>query len=338
MNNQARNSEATISAAIIQDLKNAIVPTKEKRTTYSTNTANQRYIVDQKDLSNKLSYSFYFVRTSLLALMRRQSVNLDTVGNRYVSRYSITPEECAQWKQTFKAEGDDIPYLFYLKSSTLTFFQFLADANINPKNVLQLRSELNFFRSTGLLRPGHYETEILIESIRPAGKKNAIFTAVARVTDDEGNELVKAIDHFMIRNISAEDMEKLNQREQKLDTSYRKWLIAPRCTQEELFETKAIFVPATMGIDYGFVSGDLNMVHTTNLFAKLFGFKRAFIQGLCCANIVLSQLPATKKMSKLNINFNKPIYTQSQIRIEYADTRFLVVNDEGTVLAHGDYR
>ena len=50
-----------------------------------------------------------------------------------------------------------------------------------------------------------------------------------------------------------------------------------------------------MGMEYGLISGDMNVVHTSWLACKLFGIKKPFIQGLCIANYAIYKLGKREK-------------------------------------------
>ncbi|MBN1410245.1 MAG: hypothetical protein JW969_05320 [Spirochaetales bacterium] len=49
-------------------------------------------------------------------------------------------------------------------------------------------------------------------------------------------------------------------------------------------------LPIDAGLQYGRLTGDGNMVHINDLTAKLFGFRKPFIQGYCTANLVMKHL------------------------------------------------
>jgi len=296
---------------------------------------DKNYEIRQRNLSKKMPYALFFLKTSILGLIRKQAINVASIGNKYFGNFEITNKEIDNWKKTFKVKGEGIPFTFYLKSSTLTFLKLISDLGINPKNLLQLRNELKIVKSGVLFKPGAYKMEATVVSISPTGKKNAILKIASNIMDNTGELLFKSTDFFMIRNLSNQDIQQIKDENQNIDTSYRNWLIAPKYTQEEVADTKSFFVPTNMGINYGFVSGDLNIVHTTKFLAKLFGFKRAFIQGLCTANIVMSQLAIETKLDTFSINFTKPVFTKSEIKIEYTSKNFKVLNANNCVLAHG---
>ncbi len=98
-----------------------------------------------------------------------------------------------------------------------------------------------------------------------------------------------------------------------------------------------ISVPHDMGIQYGKVSGDLNMVHTTAFAAKLFGYRKPFIQGLCTANYVLKHLTGSTNdaLGSFDITFARSVFVGEIIHLYYVEDSFEVCRADGKLAAYG---
>ena len=103
--------------------------------------------------------------------------------------------------------------------------------------------------------------------------------------------------------------------------------------------SNAIDVPEDMGMRYGKVSGDLNIVHTTALAARLFGHEGAFIQGLCTANYVLVRLAAASELplQSFRISFAQRVFVGTRVELLFKDKAFEVLDDKAGLLAFGDF-
>lgn len=286
------------------------------------------------NLVDHYTYKFQFLYKSILGLAKKQQISTG-VNKIYKVGFNINEEEYQKWQQTFQKQSNEINFSFYLKSSTALFMKFTKDLGVNYKNVLHLRNELEYKKQGHLFLPGKYKNAAWVSTIFPAGKSNLIIKFSSKVQNEENQLILKNVDCFMIRNVDEQTMAEIKAAA-TTKVNYRRWLI-PTKIEENQSETAEITVPADMGIQYGKVSGDMNMVHTTPFFVKLFGFKKPFIQGLCTANYVLSNSPFEDNFTDFSINFSKPVYTDSTIKIIYGESSYKVVNEKDEIVAHGEY-
>ena len=94
-----------------------------------------------------------------------------------------------------------------------------------------------------------------------------------------------------------------------------------------------------MGVAYGQVSGDMNVVHTSSTAARLFGYRPPFIQGLCTANYILKSLTEASghAPSRLTIGFGRPVVTDSVVALYHTADAFEVCDAKGSILASGEW-
>lgn len=286
------------------------------------------------NLVDHYTYKFQFLYKSIRGLTKRQKISTG-VNKIYKVGFNINEEEYQKWQQTFETGSKEVNFSFYLKSSTALFLKFTKDLGVNYKNVLHLRNELEYEKEGHVFMPGKYKNAAWVSSIIPAGKKNLIIKFSSKVKNEQNELVLKNVDYFMIKNVDKQTMADVKA-SANTKINYRRWLI-PSKIEESQAITAEISVPADMGIKYGKVSGDMNMVHTTTFFAKIFGFKKAFVQGLCTANYVLTNSPFDRNFTDFSINFSKPVYTDSTIKIVYGKDHYQVMDEKNQVLAHGTY-
>lgn len=100
----------------------------------------------------------------------------------------------------------------------------------------------------------------------------------------------------------------------------------------------------SLGKKYSNVSGDKNPIHSSKLFAKFMGFKRPIIHGWCSVSQVISEVnQINESVNEIEVNFNKPIFLPSSVRIEFENlnsedniSRFIVkTSDKDLIHLYG---
>jgi len=298
--------------------------------------SNQSTVEELKEVNlvDHYTYKFQFLYKSIRGLIKKQNISTD-VRKIYKVGFTINEQEYLKWQNTFQTLEEDVNFSFYLKSSTALFLRFTKDLGVNYKNILHLRNELEYKKQGHIFTPGKYKNAAWVSNIFTAGKKNLILKFSSKVKNDNGVLIATNVDYFMVKNVDAETIAAVKAQEAN-KLNYRKWLIPQKFEQEQTQVTE-VMVPKNMGLQYGAVSGDMNMVHTTTFFAKIFGFKRAFVQGLCTANYVVSNSPFKTNFEAFSINFSKPVYTNSKVKITYGSSGYCVRNGQNHVVAHGEY-
>ena len=112
-----------------------------------------------------------------------------------------------------------------------------------------------------------------------------------------------------------------------------------KLTGRDGVQRTVVDVPKDMGTRYGQVSGDMNPVHTTALAARLFGYPRPFVPGLCTANRVLAILSTQSeaRLQQFRISFAQPVPTGTRVEVPVTDSDCEVLDGDGKVLAFGNF-
>lgn len=88
--------------------------------------------------------------------------------------------------------------------------------------------------------------------------------------------------------------------------------------------------PAGLGRKYGFISGDVNPIHMSDITARAFGFPRAIAHGMWSLGRLASEFDAAELGSgcELSVNFKLPIYMPSWVMLQ----RWPIENGTGFAL------
>jgi hypothetical protein len=91
--------------------------------------------------------------------------------------------------------------------------------------------------------------------------------------------------------------------------------------------------PAGLGRRYGFISGDVNPIHMSDLSARAFGFPRAIAHGMWSLGRLASDFEAEQFNGgcELSVNFKLPIYMPAWLMLQ----RWPIENGTGFALRDG---
>jgi hypothetical protein len=91
--------------------------------------------------------------------------------------------------------------------------------------------------------------------------------------------------------------------------------------------------PSGLGRRYGFISGDVNPIHMSDLTARAFGFQRAIAHGMWSLGRSVSDFEAEQFNGgcELSVNFKLPIYMPSWLMLQ----RWPIENGSGFALRDG---
>jgi acyl dehydratase len=90
--------------------------------------------------------------------------------------------------------------------------------------------------------------------------------------------------------------------------------------------------PAGLGRRYGFISGDVNPIHMSDLSARAFGFQRAIAHGMWSLGRLASDFePELFNGCELSVNFKLPIYMPGWVTLQ----RWAIENGTGFALRDG---
>jgi hypothetical protein len=86
----------------------------------------------------------------------------------------------------------------------------------------------------------------------------------------------------------------------------------------QAIKSSSFRAPAGLGRRYGFISGDVNPIHMSDLTARAFGFPRAIAHGMWSLGRLVSDFEASQFDGgcELSVNFKLPIYMPSWLMLQ----------------------
>ncbi len=162
----------------------------------------------------------------------------------------------------------------------------------------------------------------------------------SQVYDSSGSRIRNYRDFFVILNLEPEYVEALREarRYGHRDAAEFHGLANRTAQLGDHSKRVAIEVPDDMGMRYGKVSGDLNLIHTTHLAARLFGHPRPFVQGLCTANWVLQHLTSEYGPPQaVRVTFSQRVFVGQTVELRHTAKEFEICDPKGALLAFGDF-
>jgi hypothetical protein len=224
-------------------------------------------------------------------------------------------------------------------------YRLVKLAGINMKNLLHLQSETRFLHHNGLLdaeRP--YWVEMTIGGVLPLEHGRVAVRFDNRTVDDQGRAWARGYDYMFVRRCPSLAQNSPLLIENLVDADKFKGLSRqepswPRWRSSEGGQGR-FFIPPRAGRRYGRLSGDFNVVHISPLAARLFGFPGPFVQGYCTLNHVIRVLSEhhPQGLRGVNIIFNRPAFENQTATVRHDQSRFEVCDQEGRLVAHGQFR
>ena len=324
-----------LSRELAQRLKQALAVKNELQ----VDKLPDKVVLDAPDVTRLREYMLTYYAAALKNVLKQHRLLVDRRFPSYETSFTLTPEEHTQWLDLFETNDRQMPFTYHTSVGTMALMRVVGDVGVNFKNLMHLKCEMG-------MAPGHpmqtgqtYRLASQIEDIIALRDDRVALVCASRVYDAANFRVRSYRDFFVILNLEPEYVEALRATKgygRLAATEFQG--IASREPQLAAAQRVAIDVPEGMGFSYGKVSGDLNLVHTTRLAAKIFGHPGPFIQGLCTANYVLRHLtPIYGAPSALRISFAKRVFVGQQIELRHVPHKFEVCDAEGALLAFGDF-
>ncbi|HTR63906.1 MAG TPA: cyclic nucleotide-binding domain-containing protein [Candidatus Binataceae bacterium] len=301
----------------------------------------EKITLDAPDVTRLREYMVNYYATALRHIFKHHRLLVDRKFPEYETAFTVTPEEQGRWLALFRTHDTRTPFTYHTTVGTMMLMRLVGDVGVNFRNLMHLKSEMNISPEHAMKTGRNYRLVSAIEDIIALREDRVALVCASRVYDDQGVQVRGYRDFFIILNLDPEYIEALR--------SIRSYGRRDPAEFHGLANREArlgnssanrvkIEVPEGMGFEYGKVSGDLNLVHTTRLAAKLFGHPRPFVQGLCTANYALRYLTeASGPPENLRITFAKRVFVGQQVEFVHTDREFELWDSTGALLAFGEY-
>lgn len=298
-----------------------------------------------QDLSRLRAYQRRYYAAAARNLVKRHRLLVGRDFPRYTSAFRLARAEQQKWWDLFGPDEGDrrTPFSYHTSAGTLLLMRIVEDVGVNFRHLLHLHSEVSLHPGGRRVRPDvDYRLEAVLADVVALREDRVAVVVESRVHDPDDVLVQLNRETFVILAVSPDAMASLQESTRFGHTSVEHLHDLPRRVRRLSPDTATsvtVHVSEDMGLRYGKVSGDLNVVHTTKAAARLFGHPRPFVQGLCTANHVLHALTAAQPeaVQHLEIPFARPVLVDQDIQLLLGEGSFEVLGDRKRLLAFGTY-
>jgi len=287
-------------------------------------------IVDNYGHPGTWAYKRFFYRSAILGVLRRHRVEFSHRRYGQDKNFKLLPRSQKRWYRLFNVpENATIPFTYYDYSRAVGLMKVIQGLGVNFKYLMHLKSEFWFYHP--LVVGEKYTIDYVFEDVRRIKHDKGAIIGYSAISNN--NELYQETrDHFVIKKVP----EKYASRLQPDHSNQFKGIT--HLPAEPLTEglKKDIYIPAGLAKEYSKTSGDYNIVHTSTRLAKMFGYDRPFIQGLCTANLIIKELVLSgTEIQYFSIIFCRPVFLQSQVTLQYNQHEFRLQDEDDNILCFG---
>ena len=253
--------------------------------------------------------------------------------------YSHNKKVVVDWHNLFGISGIvDSKLSYFWHAPEIGFLTAMNRLGFKYKNVLHLGHKRVYSKKLSI--DEKYDIKMCIDDIVVHSENRIVFLMRTDLFDSTFKLVTSSTDTIFVKNIDNKFLKKLEKSNTfgRSDISMYQQISKREADLKRYSKIFEYYVPSDMGLAYGRISGDLNPVHTSKVSAKVFGFKRPFLQGVCTANIVMKFLNTICEPSEFSICFCKPLFLDSHIQICIADSKFEVIDADGKLLSFGSYK
>jgi CRP-like cAMP-binding protein len=329
--------------ALSRDLAQRLMQAMLARNELQIDHLPQKIVLDPPDITRMREYMINYYATALKNVLKQHRLISDRSFPVYETTFMLSPDEHLKWLDLFDNADARTPFTYHTIVGTMALMRVVGDVGVNFRNLMHLKSEMGIAREH-VIEPSHtYRLASRIEDIVALRDDRVVLICTSGIFDILDNQVRNYRDYFVILNLEPRyvDLLRSGRNYGHRDAGEFQNLAGrkPALGHERGLKRVTIDIPEDMGFKYGKVSGDLNLVHTTKLAARVFGHPRPFIQGLCTANYALRHLTAEFGIPEsLNITFAKRVFVGQKIGLDYVRDRFEICDAEGGLLAFGDFK
>lgn len=260
----------------------------------------QRYPI----VPNVFGYKARYYAIALRTILRQHRLIVERNFTAFKSNFHLTDIEQEAWLRLFDispAEGRYMPFSYMTTSATVLFMQVISELEINFKHLRHIKSVQTFNPDHYAVQPDttYQYTLYLDDIIAPCDDRIVIVMKVA-IRDSRSRLCGTNEEYFMVTGLTKEQTASLG-RQGRFGHHDPAEFTNIKAREAQItsgdYETISFTIPANMGAAYGKLSGDLNLVHTTPLAARLFGHRKPFIQGFATCNYLVKWLTRTSHRS-----------------------------------------
>lgn len=338
--------DAEFGLALARDVAGRLQVALGEDNAHQATSGPGRVDLPAQDLTQLGAYQRRYYASAVRNLVKRHRLLVDREFPSYRTSFRVTRDEQQRWFDLFDVRNGQraTPFTYHTSSGTLLLMKIVEDVGVNFRHLMHLRSTMALHPEGRRIEPDvDHLLEASLEDVVALGEDRVALVLETRVHAPDDTLLQLNRESFVILSIDPDAMAALqaSSRFGEGDTEGLTGLAKREPTLDHATSTTVrVRVPEDMGARYGKVSGDLNVVHTTRMAARLFGHPRPFVQGLCTANHVLRTLTGAlpAPVQHFDISFARRIFVDQDVDIRFDDRTFEVFDEGGKLAAFGSHR
>ncbi len=277
-----------------------------------------------------LAYKRFYLRSVIKGVLRPHRVIFKKRRAGRDDHFVLYPKGKKKWYKLYGvAEDVVVPFTYSDYSRAVGLMEAIDGLGTNFRHLLHLKSEIWFYQE--MIPRDVYVIDYAFEDVLQIKPDKAAMigrTAISR----NGELCMKMRDHFVIKDLPKRDAAYL----QKDQSNEFKGITRVPAEPLENARVEEIYIPMDLARRYGDCSGDHSIVHTSPRIAKIFGYDRTFVQGLCSANLIMSRLcMAGIKLQHFTITFGRPVFMDSTVYLYFTESEYRLQDEEDHVLCFG---
>ena len=254
----------------------------------------------------------------------------------FETRFRLTPHQRDRWERFFGATpGTRPPLTYYARPGVEALRRIVASLGFD--SCLHLQSTARYC-APAVSVPQHLSLRVELAHVLPLAPTRAGLVVDVEVSTGEGERLQAVREVFGVFGLDEgwwDGVVPATLLAMSAPASTVLLRRPPRRTGE--ISRASIGIPTDLGVRYGRLSGDMNP-HVTPAGAARAGFRRPFLQGLCTANLVVTELTRRGTLERFSVLFARPVEVGQSVELLLHDDGFELRDETGRLVAFGEHR
>ncbi|WP_141733197.1 hypothetical protein [Oligoflexus tunisiensis] len=247
------------------------------------------------------------------------------------------------WHQFIAQTQDHIqaPLTYYNSAGAFCLFRILGALRINFSTILHLQSNYELTAPLETVKPDSvYTMKMELSDVVPR-KNQCILIMRTELADENGRVVRVHKDFWFVKKCPPHFLEGIASDQVELAERFRG--LSKRMSSWQTWDGNTVKrqhrLGAQAGLDYGRISGDHNIIHTTTWGARLCGQKRPFLQGFGVMNLTLHYATQVKgsPAESISITFARPALVDQVLDFHFNGNAFEICDERQRLVAFGQY-
>ncbi len=286
------------------------------------------------DIDNSISYFARYLSSLTLGIVRKHKPDLDTRLPQFESQVTLNENTDRKWCSLFDTDPElNAPFTRYIPTSSQAIIEYVKRLNIRYQNLVFAASHIDFLTND---KGSRAENDIHLRyrycGAESVNRASSVACFSTEVTGLHSRPLVRQTDYFYLRKSPCNTpIENATVRQIRSMPRKRR-----RLSKQDLIGE--FFIWKRMGLDFGKLSGDLNLLHILDSTARFTNKSRGFVQGLCTLNIIIGLMwqRYPQGLASLSIFYSRPVLHDQNVFLLCDGRTFELIDEKDQLVAFGE--